>query len=183
MSKLLIARIDTFTPSGRFVSRGQAVPEAEAKAADGKISDNYIEAPEGVEGAVVEVSAIAPTGPNPKVPQQIAHDAVQTQDGYEQTGAKLVGEVTLPEKQRIEIVGIDKESTAQADVVEALAEADKGGNLSNEGTEGNVKEVSARVAEMDGAQLDELEARENDREQPRVGVISAIEKRRAALQG
>ena len=61
---MLIARIDTFTKEGRYVKRGQVVSRPEAEDHDGNISDNYIEAPEGA-GVAVEVSAIAPTGPNP----------------------------------------------------------------------------------------------------------------------
>ncbi len=177
--QLLIARVDTFTKAGRIVARGSTVRASEVDY-DPKTSDNLIEAPTGDEQAVVEIAAIAPTGPNPVAPQQIAPDVVQTATGYEQAGARLVGEVTLPEKQRIEIVGIDKESTAQDDVTQALADADA--NLPNEGTEGTVAEVSARVADMDAAALDDLEARENDRERPRAGVLSAIDKRRASLE-
>ncbi len=182
--KLLIARVDTFTKAGRYVARGSTVRENEVDY-DPENSDNLIEAPGDGTQAVVEISAIAPTGPNPQNPQQIAPDVVQVSGGYEQAGARLVGEVTLPEKQRIEIVGIDKESTAQADNMQALADADAGAdqNVSNAGTEGTVPQVSARVAEMNADQLDQLERAENDREQPRAGVLSAIEKRRASLEG
>jgi hypothetical protein len=186
MGDFLIARIDSFTPAGRYVVRGQPVKRSEVEDAEGNIGDNFIDAPASYEGnAVVEVSAIAPTGPNPKNPQQIAPDVVQTTEGYVQHGATLVGEVTLPEKQRIEIVGIDPDSTVQADVAKALADADAkdaGKNVDNAGTEGTVPEISARVAEMDAAALDSLYAAENDREVPRKGVISAIEARRAALE-
>lgn len=194
--KLLIAVNDTFTKQGRIVSRGQTVLASEVdyvspdEATDERpASTNLIEAPEGVEQqAVVEVAAIAPTGPNPQNPQQIAPDVVQTSGGYEQAGAKLVGEVTAPAEVRIVDAGIDKEDDTQAKVTQALADADadagtEGGdaNLSNEGTEGTVAQVSARVADMDAAQLDQLEKRENDREQPRKGVLAAVKARREAL--
>jgi hypothetical protein len=123
-AKLLLARIDTFTKAGRYVPRGMTVSSDEVDF-DPKTSDNLTEAPEGAaEGVVIEMSAIAPTGPNPKNPQQIAPGTVQTTDGYVDRGARLVGEVTLPEKQRIEVVGIDPESTVQDDVSAALEEAD-----------------------------------------------------------
>lgn len=179
MSKILIARIPSFTKAGRYVERGQPVNAAEVD----ENSGNYTDAPDGYDGnAVVEVSAIAPTGPNPQNPQQIAPDVVQTPAGYVQNGAQLVGEVTLPEKQRIEIVGIDKDDDTQAKVQKVLDDADANDqNVSNEGTEGTVKDVSARAETMDAAQLDQLEKAENDREQPRKGVLAAIEARRAAL--
>jgi hypothetical protein len=180
MSELLIAKADTFTKAGRYVKRGQTLSADEIDFDAEKSKAHVMEAPEGIDGtAVVEVSAIAPTGPNPQLPQQIPTDAVQTPTGYEQAGATLVGEVTLPEKQRIEVVGIDKEDDTQAKVTEALEKADA--NQPNEGTEGTVADVTARAAELDAAGLDELEARENDREKPRKGVLDAIAARRAAL--
>src|SRR5438034_10043483 len=51
----------------------------------------------------VEIAAIAPTGPNPRIPQQIPSDAVQGPGGdYLIPGKRLVGEVTNPVEQRIE---------------------------------------------------------------------------------
>ncbi len=183
MSDHLIARIDTFTKTGRYLTRGQAISRDAVMDDDGEVGDNYIEAPSGFnENAVVEVSAIAPTGPNPQNPQQIAPDTVQTEAGYVQNGARLIGEVTLPEKQRIEIVGIDKDDDTQAAVTQALedADADGGRNLSNEGTEGTVADVTSRLKDADEAELDRLEAAENDREVARKGVLSAIERERAS---
>ncbi len=178
MSDHLIARIDTFTKTGRYLTRGQAISRDAVMDDDGEVGDNYIEAPSGFnENAVVEVSAIAPTGPNPQNPQQIAPDTVQTEAGYVQNGARLVGEVTLPEKQRIEIVGIDKDDDTQAKVTQALEDAGDR-NLSNEGTEGTVADVKGRIADADDAELDRLYTAEQDREAPRKGVLSAIDAER-----
>jgi hypothetical protein len=182
MTEVLIAKAATFTKAGRYVERGQPISADEIDFDAEKSKDHVIPAPDGVDGtAVVEISAIAPTGPNPQNPQQLPPDGYQTQSGYGQAGAKLVGEVTVPEKQRIEIVGIDKDDDTQAKVTEALDNADNG-NKPNEGTEGTVADVSARAAELDAAGLDELEARENDREKPRKGVLDAIAARRTALE-
>jgi hypothetical protein len=175
-----IAKTATFTKKGRYVERGQVIEDDEIDFEEGKSDAHLMDAPDGVDGAVaVEISAIAPTGPNPQNPQQLPNDAVQTTGGYEMAGARLVGEVTLPEKQRIEVVGIDKEDETQGKVTEALANAEI--NQPNEGTEGTVADVAARTSDMDAAALDELEAREKDREKPRKGVLDAIEARRAAL--
>lgn len=118
MTDMLIATADAFGKNATYIARGQVVSAAEV---DWKKGDpGFIEAPPGVTGnAVVEISAIAPTGPNPRNPQQIAPGTVQTAAGYVQDGAVLVGEVTLPAKQRIVI----KDDT-QAKVTEALADAD-----------------------------------------------------------
>ncbi len=176
MSKL-IAKIPTFTKAGRYVERGQLLDSSEIDYVEGE-SDNVIEAPSGVEDvAVVEISAIAPTGPNPQNPQQLPIGAHQTPAGYVQDGARLVGEVTNKAEQRFEI--IDREADTQALVTEALENADN--NVDNAGTEGTVADVSARAADLDADGLDQLEKAENDREVPRKGVLSAIEKRRAEL--
>lgn len=73
----------------------------------------------------VQVSPVAPTGPNPTAPQQIPPDAGQTVRGFEQPGAQLVGEVTQPEKQRIAAALLDDEDAAdtQGAIVEKLEEA------------------------------------------------------------
>ncbi len=122
MTKLLIATQDAFSKNATFIPKGLVVSADEVDWKEGDAG--FIAAPSGVTGnAVVEVSAIAPTGPNPRNPQQIAPGTVQTVGGYVQDGALMVGEVTLPEKQRIKIVGIDKEDDTQAKVTEALADA------------------------------------------------------------
>lgn len=124
-SRLLIATQDTFTKEGRFVPRGNPVPADEVDY-DPDTSTNLIEAPRAAqEGVAVEVSSISPTGPNPTEPQQIAPDVVQTNAGYFQNGVRLVGEVTVPEKQRIEVVGLDDSGDAQAEVNQALEESDQ----------------------------------------------------------
>lgn len=124
MAKTLIALAPgAYTKAGRYVAAGQVASSDEVDF-KGKDDTAFIEAPDGVDGnAVVEISAIAPTGPNPVNPQQIAPDVVQTATGYEQAGATLVGEVTQPEKQRIKVRGIDPKDDTQAKVTEALDEA------------------------------------------------------------
>lgn len=180
-----IARIDTFTKANRFVPRGGVLYEDEIDT-DGN-TDNVIEADDVTEErAVVQVSAIAPTGPNPVNPQQIPPDAEQTTEGYVQLGARLVGEVTVPEKQRIEVVGIDPEDDTQGKVQEALDEAERegrnpnaAGNRGNDDDDlvsGTVDDVTGRIsADTSEAELRRLRAAEEDRERPRRGVLSAID--------
>ena len=140
MAKVLLTTQDTFTKAGRFVPKGSPVSSDEVDF-DTENSGNLIEAPQSLQGTqpIVEISAIAPTGPNPVNPQQIAPDVYQTATGYEQAGVRLVGEVTKPEKQRITIVGIDNEKAlnAQADV--------------NEAFEKNAEEVAQRDADARAA--------------------------------
>lgn len=178
MTKTLIARIDTFTKQGRYAPRGTTVTSDEVDYDPDAENNNVIEAPEGVgDNAVVQISAIAPTGPNPTVPQQIAPDVVQTTGGYEQAGARLVSEVTVPEKVRFEI--IDPEDDTQAKVTEALANADLNNN-DDALVEGTVADVVAGInADTSDEDLSRLLAAENDREKPRSGVTRAIEAEQA----
>lgn len=72
----------------------------------------------------VQIAAVAPSGPNPVNPQQIPPDAQQTIRGYEQPGARLVGEVTNDAKIRIEAAELlDDGDDSQGQIVEQLAEA------------------------------------------------------------
>jgi len=122
MTKMLIATADAFSKNATYIPRGAVVNASDVDWEDGDAG--FIAAPSGVDGnAVVEVSAIAPTGPNPKNPQQIATGVVQTAGGYMDQGATLVGEVTAPVKVRITDAGIDKEDDTQAKVTQAVADA------------------------------------------------------------
>lgn len=173
----LIARIDTFTKAGRFVPRGGQVDSSEVDF-DTDNSDNLIEAPSDYSPGAVEMSAIAPSGPNPQNPQQIAAGTVQTEAGYIDRGARVVGEVTVSEDARfVEIV--DADDNSQGLIEEALTNADRNNN-DDALVEGTVADVTAGLADKDEAELRQLLAAEQDRERPRKGVTSAIEAELAA---
>ncbi len=122
MTKMLIATQDAFSKNATYIAKGQVVSADEVDWTDG--DPGFIAAPSGINAnAVVEVSAIAPTGPNPKNPQQIAPGTVQTAGGYVENGARLVGEVTAPVKVRITDAGIDPDDDTQGKITEAVAKA------------------------------------------------------------
>lgn len=168
----LIAKIDTFTKAGRYVPRGAPLDSDEIDYSED--STNVIEAPAGLEDAgAIEMSAIAPSGPNPQNPQQIAPGTVQTEAGYVDRGQRVVGEVTKPAEQRlVEIV--DSEDTTQGDVQEALDNASLN-NSDDALVAGTVADITAGLADADEAELQRLRAAEVDREKPRKGVLSAID--------
>lgn len=120
MTKTLIATMDTFTKGGRFVPRGAPLSADEVDF--DKDSPNLTEAPKDFGNQkAIPTSAIAPTGPNPVAPQQIAPGVVQTEAGYFDRGARVVGDVTKPAKERmVEIV--DDGDTTQGDVQAKLDE-------------------------------------------------------------
>ena len=75
------------------------------------------------EEVLVPQAAIAPTGPNPTVPQQIPPDALQSAGGlYKRPGAIMVPEATLDADQRL--AGRMREGdTTEGDVQEELRKA------------------------------------------------------------
>jgi hypothetical protein len=170
---------------GSYHPRGSLVDVDPRKVKDGQ--KNLVPAGDIGPLDVVEMSAIGPTGPNPKAPQQVPPDAVQTIAGHEVAGARLVGEVTRPQEERLaeitepskakgtqelvsdKIAGIENKPTAKAEA-DALLDDNDDDDL----VAGN----SAAVIDSIGpdTDLDRLEAAEKDREVPRKGVLAAIEK-------
>lgn len=128
--------------------------------------------------AIVEIAAIAPTGPNPRNPQQIPPDAIQGPTGdYVQPGKRLVGEVTAPEKERIEERGL-REEGHEAAVTEKLEEVMGTSSTQNDDDElvsGTVAEITADLGTKTDDEIAAMRAAEVDRERPRKGVLSAID--------
>jgi hypothetical protein len=160
--------------------------------------EKHIKDVDGFEPAIVQVAPIGPTGPNPKLPQQIPPDAIQSASGeYQLPGKTLVAEVTRPQEERIDQAGLGDDN-AEAKVTDTLADlmsdnatgeagGGKGstsGNADDALVDGTVSEVTANLGGQTDEQLAKMKAAENDREKPRTGVISAIdaelEKRKAA---
>lgn len=164
-----ITTIDRFDGT-KLVPRGQIVQFADGIDLSG--DHNLVDVPAGFAPATVEVAALGPTGPNPTNPQQLPHDAVQTSSGYAIPGAKLVGEVTLPQETRIDAAGIGDGNTAQADVAALM---DTTHNDDDALVAGTVAEVTADLGGKTDDELAALRAAEIDREQPRKGVIKAID--------
>jgi hypothetical protein len=183
---------------GAYHPRGSVVSIDDADVKDGQRNLIAIEG-EIADPPAVQVAPVAPTGPNPTAPQQIPPDATQTIRGYEQPGARLVGEVTVPEKDRIEAAQLlDDGDTTQQELVEKLPPVesraavaqrtaraqttDAGQNDDDALVAGNADEVTADLASKTDAELEQLRAAEKDREKPRKTVISAIDKEVASRQ-
>ncbi|MFL6728055.1 MAG: hypothetical protein ACJ8FS_16305 [Sphingomicrobium sp.] len=125
----------------------------------------------------VEIAAIAPTGPNPRIPQQIPSDAVQGPGGdYLIPGKRLVGEVTNRQEDRIDAAGL-REPDAEAANDQALQEIMGTGLNSNDDAlvAGTVADITAGLGTKTDEELAALRAAEVDREKPRKGVLSAID--------
>lgn len=170
----VLAKTDSFV-NDRFVPAGFIVEVADNM----RIGSNF----EKVEGAgqpvdVIQIAAIAPTGPNPTMPQQIAPDHLQSVEGYVKPGARIVAEVTQPVEQRIEIVGLNQDNGTEAEAEDALRKAREGGGQNDDDNlvAGNVSEVTAGLDKKSDEELAQLRAAEEDREKPRSGVLSAIDK-------
>lgn len=101
--------------------------------------------PRAAVGAVTQMAPIGPTGPNPTSPQQIPPDARQTIAGHVLPGGvKLVGEVTLPARERLREIN----SAGNPAEIAALMDED--------GEESGADSVKAIVAELGGKTDDEL---------------------------
>jgi hypothetical protein len=179
---------------GAYHPRGSVVSIDDADVKDGQRNLIAIEG-EIADPPAVQVAPVAPTGPNPTAPQQIPPDATQTIRGYEQPGARLVGEVTVPEKDRIEAAQLlDDGDTTQQELVEklppvesraAVAQRQARGSAQNNDdalVDGTVAEVTSDLGNKTDAELEQLRAAEQDREQPRTGVLKAIDKEVASRQ-
>lgn len=146
--------------------------------------------------AMVEIAAIGPTGPNPKMPQQLPPDARQGPGGsYVTPGKVLVGEVTNPQEERIEDAGL-RDPDAEKEVTDKLTDImgndaltaggvagaattlPAGATLNNDDdalVDGTVERVVANLGAKTDDELAALKAAENDREKPRKGVLSAVD--------
>lgn len=171
--------------NGRYVPRGFPVTVDDRKVKPGQ--KNLVPAGK-VARDVVQISAVAPTGPNPTRPQQVPPDATQTVEGHVQPGALLVGETTDPKAVDVAEQAKQDATGAQARVAETLAgrssqqaeaEAllDDGEDEEEVGlADGTIPEVVARIDK--DTDLDALEEAENDRDKPHAGVLNAIQAER-----
>lgn len=119
---LVIKEAGVFDASGSLRPLGSIAMLDSDKVKEG--ARHVVKADKNLTPVNVQMAAIAPSGPNPVNPQQIPPDALQTIRGYEQPGAKLVGEVTTPEAVRLEAAGLlDDDDDSQGQIVEAVADA------------------------------------------------------------
>jgi hypothetical protein len=118
-----MARVQKITTNGAFYD-GRYIPKGFPVMVDpdelNGSEKNLIDARDIGPADVVEISAVMPTGPNPKSPQQVPPDARQTVEGHVVPGAILVGEVTADAETRLEKSGIAATGEAQAAVASAL---------------------------------------------------------------
>lgn len=177
---------DSFDARGVLVPAGH-VGQFDTEKLNGK--EKHLHDVDDFEPAVVEIAAIAPTGPNPRVPQQLPPNAVQGPGGeYLVPGKVLRGEVTDPQEDRITAMGMrdptleDKVNDAIGDIMQTAPTGAAPGTevpAAATSTEGTVAEVTADLGTKTDDQLRDLRAAE-EAGQNRKGVISAID---AELEG
>lgn len=178
VQKLVTA--DSFDARGVFVPAGHLGTFVEENISG---REKQLEDADKLPPAVmVEMSPIAPTGPNPKIPQQIPPDAVQDSAGtYALPGKTLVAEVTDPAEQRIDNAGLRTGEEAEVDAALGDIMANAGGrgaatgNADDALVDGTVSDVTADLGTRTDDQLRAMLAAENDREKPRVGVTNAVQ--------
>jgi len=171
-----MARVQKITTNatfidGRYVPKGFPVMVETAKLS-GK-ERNFADPGDQPVGGVVEMSAVAPTGPNPKSPQQVPHDAVQTVEGHViPGGARLVGETAAPAS---EAVASPAASSTLLD-----DDASAAGNDDDAMVEGTLADILPTLGDKSVEELQALKAAEADREVPRSTLTKAIDKELAA---
>lgn len=127
---MLVQRVtlaDAFDAAAKFVPAGHIGTFDDDKI-DPKKDLHLVDPKELPETAMVQIAAIAPTGPNPTMPQQKPADAVQGPGGgYFTPGKQLVAEVTHPQEIRIDRARLN-DPDLENEVTEALrAVAEKRG--------------------------------------------------------
>jgi len=196
-----VALVNSFDATGKYVPEGHIGTFDEDKITE---KDKQLVDPGELPGtAIVQIAAIAPTGPNPQQPQQLPPDAVQGPGGgYMIPGKQLVGEVTRTQEERIDQAGLgDKDLEAEvsealrkiaeergismAEVgvtalsatsgADAVAQQVRAENNDDALVSGTVTEVTADLGTKTDDQLNAMLAAEKDREKPRVGVTNAIQ--------
>lgn len=135
-----------------------------------KNTPNLADVGDAVVNVPVAVAPIAPTGPNPTMPQQVPPGVFQTIGDVEEEG---------PVRRQ--------PSEATGDATTGPAPVENGQNSGQTGGEGDVTfrpddvidgtvpEVAKRLEGLSREQLLAVKDAEQDREQPRVGVTSAID--------
>lgn len=163
---------DSFDDTGTLRYEGQIGSFKEENA-----DEKHLHPVDGLVIPVVEIAAIAPTGPNPTQPQQIPPDARQTPGGgYEQPGKVLVGEVTRPAEERTALISTPEEEAAATEkLADVLLSDEETPQVDNSLVSGTVPEVTADLGAKSDVELAEMRAQEVDNEKPRKGVISAID--------
>lgn len=177
----LVAKLalkDSFDATATFVHAGQ-IGTFDTELLNG--DEEHLQDVGSFQPAVVQISPIAPTGPNPTAPQQIPHDAVQTAGGgYAIPGKVLVGEVTVAGEQRAAQVDGGDENKVSEMLAKAAAKTVGSSTEDADLAGGTVADITSSInADTD---LDALEAAEKDRETPRKGVLDAIKAERTARE-
>lgn len=170
--KLAVKR--SFDSTGRLVEPGFPAVYAD----NVETGKNVVELGD-FEPAVVEMSAIAPTGPRPTAPQQIAPDMIQTLGGYAKPGAVVVGEVARQDTLADAAREKEGDQTGEEDIANLMDTNNNDDAL----VDGTVKEITADLGSKTDEELRQLREAEADREAPRKGVISAIDKELKSREG
>ena len=119
------------------------------------------------------IAAVGPTGPNPKVPQQIPPDAFQLPDGYGQPLSRLVPETVIvpeqPEEPPVVLAATPPEEAAKQ--IEALQDAIKA--KAEEVAKADAEEPD--LSDKSDKELEALRNKEINKSKPRRNVLRAID--------
>lgn len=156
-----MARVQMLTTKDSFID-GRFVPSGfpvmvEEDDLSGK-EKNLIPPGDLPPAGIVQQAAVGPTGPNPKEPQQIPPDAVQTVEGHVVPGAILRAETTSTAAQAEAEQLLDDSADAQTAIHERLAEhaaesTERKVSTDEDDLSGNKASLLA-IAEAEGVELE-----------------------------
>lgn len=170
----------TFGQNGVLVPPGSIINIDVSKGDfNDKNTPNLADVGDAVVNVPVAVAPIAPTGPSPIAPQQVPPGVFQTSAGYVAPGgALLVADGSQAAKDAAasgQTIGdVEEEGTVRRQRGEDTFKADSV-------IDGTVPEVTARLEGLSREQLLAVKDAEDDREQPRTGVKSAVDAALAKL--
>lgn len=181
----MVKLVQKLAVSDSFDARGVLVPAGHIGSFDEeKISgkEKNLRDVGDFEPARVEISPIAPTGPNPKIPQQLPPDAVQGPGGqYVSPGKELVAEVTDPQESRIDDAGL-RDPDAEGKVDDTLSDLmGSEPNAPAAAASGTVAEITADLGTKTDEQLAQIKADE-EAGKNRKGVLDAVDAELAARE-
>lgn len=158
---------DTFTQSGELVPAGTRITVDEAKLGDAARPEaraeddfsNLVDPGEGAEVVIAAVAPIAPTGPNPTVPQQLAPGTRQTAAGYQNGDQFLTAEGSKLAKHAGKALSAGEEAVVEEEGVQRTQSSNDAPALS-----GMTKDELIATAEAEGVDLSDASNNDERRE-------------------
>lgn len=147
--KQALTTAPTFTQGGVLVPKGTIINVDPERSRDPKKfvknTPNLADPSEARRMTATPIAAIAPTGPNPTVPQQIPPGTIQVPGGYQNAeGSALVPEGGAAAEE------IEEEGVQRTNALDHDGDGKSGGMASAPTEDASAEEINAALAKLDG---------------------------------